>query len=95
MLFIEASREFREGSAQNYLREEDVQKIAAAFHAFKDVDRSTRAWWTLDGDREERFQSEHQPLRRDGRRGGEGGRGERRSRSCESWRGSEARPRGG
>ena len=42
VLFIEASREFREGSAQNYLREEDVKKIAAAFHAFKDVE-STRA----------------------------------------------------
>jgi type I restriction enzyme M protein len=37
VLFIEASREFREGSAQNYLRDDDVKKIAAAFHAFKDV----------------------------------------------------------
>ncbi len=42
VLFIEASREFREGSAQNYLREEDVKKIAAAFHAFKDVDKYAR-----------------------------------------------------
>jgi type I restriction enzyme M protein len=39
VLFIEASREFREGSAQNYLRGEDVTKIAAAFHAFKVVEK--------------------------------------------------------
>lgn len=42
VLFIEASREFREGSAQNYLREEDVEKIAATFHAFKDVEKYAR-----------------------------------------------------
>jgi type I restriction enzyme M protein len=42
VLFIEASREFKEGSAQNYLREEDVKKIAAAFKAFKDVDKYAR-----------------------------------------------------
>ncbi|KYG02157.1 type I restriction endonuclease subunit M [Sorangium cellulosum] len=42
VLFIEASREFKEGSAQNYLREEDVKKIAATFKAFKDVDRYAR-----------------------------------------------------
>jgi type I restriction enzyme M protein len=42
VLFIEASREFREGSAQNYLREEDVTKIAAAFHAFTDVEKYAR-----------------------------------------------------
>ena len=42
VLFIEASREFREGSAQNYLRDENVAKIAAAFHAFKDVDKYAR-----------------------------------------------------
>jgi type I restriction enzyme M protein len=42
ILFIEASREFREGSAQNYLRDEDVAKIAKAFHAFKDVDKYAR-----------------------------------------------------
>ena len=39
MMFVEASREFKEGSAQNYLRDEDVQKIAATVHAFKDVDK--------------------------------------------------------
>jgi type I restriction enzyme M protein len=42
VLFIEASREFREGSAQNYLRVEDVQKIAATFHAFHDVPKYAR-----------------------------------------------------
>ena len=42
VLFIEASREFREGSAQNYLRAEDVAKIAATFYAFADVDKYAR-----------------------------------------------------
>ncbi|WP_437604253.1 type I restriction-modification system subunit M [Sorangium sp. So ce590] len=42
VLFIEASREFKDGSAQNYLREEDVKKIAATFKAFKDVDKYAR-----------------------------------------------------
>ena len=42
VLFVEASREFREGSAQNYLRDEDVKKIAATVHAFKDVDKYAR-----------------------------------------------------
>lgn len=42
VLFIEASREFKEESAQNYLRDEDVKKIAATFHAYKDVDKYAR-----------------------------------------------------
>jgi type I restriction enzyme M protein len=42
VLFIEASREFKEGSAQNYLREEDVKKIAATFQAYKDVEKYAR-----------------------------------------------------
>ncbi len=42
VLFIEGSREFKEGSAQNYLRAEDVTKIAAAFHAFKDAPKYAR-----------------------------------------------------
>ena len=42
VLFIEASREFKEGSAQNYLREEDVKKIAATFHAFRDAKKYAR-----------------------------------------------------
>jgi type I restriction enzyme M protein len=42
VLFIEASREFREGSAQNYLRDEDVKKIVATFHAWKEVPKYAR-----------------------------------------------------
>ena len=42
VLFVEASREFREGSAQNYLRDEDVQKIVATMRAFADVERYAR-----------------------------------------------------
>jgi type I restriction enzyme M protein len=42
VLFIEASRDFKEGSAQNYLREEDVAKVAGTFHAFKDVEKYAR-----------------------------------------------------
>ncbi len=42
VLFIEASRAFREGSAQNYLRDEDVRKIAATFHSFKNVEKYAR-----------------------------------------------------
>src|SRR4029079_11735208 len=42
VLFIEASRELKEGSAQNYLRDEDVAKIAGAFHAFRDVEKYAR-----------------------------------------------------
>ena len=37
VLFIDASRDFREGTAQSYLRNEDVTKIAAAFNTFSDV----------------------------------------------------------
>ncbi|MEZ4330897.1 MAG: class I SAM-dependent DNA methyltransferase [Myxococcota bacterium] len=42
ILFVEASREYREGTNQSYLRPEDVSKIAATVHAFKDVDRYAR-----------------------------------------------------
>jgi type I restriction enzyme M protein len=42
VLFVEGSREFREGSAQNYLRDEDVKKIVAAVRAFKDVPKYAR-----------------------------------------------------
>jgi type I restriction enzyme M protein len=42
VLFIEASKEFEEGSAQNYLREEDVRKIAGTFHAGLDVEKYAR-----------------------------------------------------
>ena len=42
VLFIEASRDFKEGTNQNQLRPEDVAKIAATFHAFKDVEKYAR-----------------------------------------------------
>jgi type I restriction enzyme M protein len=41
-MFIDASREFQEGKAQNYLRDEDVQKLARTFHAWKEVDKYAR-----------------------------------------------------
>jgi type I restriction enzyme M protein len=42
VMFIDASREFREGKAQKYLRDEDVQKMARTFHAWKDIDKYAR-----------------------------------------------------
>ncbi len=42
VLFINAVSDFEEGRAQNYLRDRDVKKAAAAFHAFSDVDRYAR-----------------------------------------------------
>ena len=42
VLFIDASQEYEEGSNQNYLRDEDVKKIAATFHAFADVEKYAR-----------------------------------------------------
>lgn len=42
VLVVEASREFREGSAQNYLRDEDVRKVSATVHACKNVQRYAR-----------------------------------------------------
>jgi len=42
VLFVEASREYGEGTNQNLLRDEDVKKIAATVHAFADVERYAR-----------------------------------------------------
>jgi type I restriction enzyme M protein len=42
VLFIDASREYREGKAQSYLRDEDVEKIATTFHAGADVEGYAR-----------------------------------------------------
>ena len=42
VLFIEGSREFGLGTNQNHLRQQDVTKIAATFHAFKDVEKYAR-----------------------------------------------------
>jgi type I restriction enzyme M protein len=42
VLFIEASRGFREGTAQNYLRDEDVDKIVTTMRSHQDVERYAR-----------------------------------------------------
>jgi type I restriction enzyme M protein len=42
VLFIDASRDFKEGSNQNYLRDQDVKKIVAAFRAYYDVEKYAR-----------------------------------------------------
>lgn len=42
VLFIEASREFKAGTSQNYLGDDDVRRIAATFHTFGDVPRYAR-----------------------------------------------------
>jgi type I restriction enzyme M protein len=42
VLFIEASREFGSSTNQNHLRAEDVKKVAATFHAFKNADKYAR-----------------------------------------------------
>ncbi|MEM9116192.1 MAG: class I SAM-dependent DNA methyltransferase [Myxococcota bacterium] len=42
VLFIDASHDFEAGSARNFLRDEDVQKMAKTFHAFDDVERYAR-----------------------------------------------------
>lgn len=42
IMVIEASREFGTKAIQNYLRDEDVKKIAGTFHSFKDVEKYAR-----------------------------------------------------
>ena len=42
VLFIDASAEFEEGSNQNRLRDEDVEHISDAFHAYADVEKYAR-----------------------------------------------------
>lgn len=42
VLFVEGSRDSREGTAQNYLGDEHVKRIAATVRAFKDVERYAR-----------------------------------------------------
>ena len=43
VLFIDASREFEEGSNQNSLRNQDIDHAARTFHAFSDVEKYARA----------------------------------------------------
>ena len=42
VLFIDASGEFEEGSNQNRLRDQDIERIAGAFHAYADVEKYAR-----------------------------------------------------
>lgn len=42
VLFVDASREFQEGSARNYLRDQDGAKIAQTFNEYKDVEQYAR-----------------------------------------------------
>ncbi len=42
VLFIDASKHFEAGKNQNYLRDEDVEHIVAAFRAFEDADKYAR-----------------------------------------------------
>jgi type I restriction enzyme M protein len=42
VLFIEASRDYLQGNAQNYLRDADVKKIVATVHSFRHADKYAR-----------------------------------------------------
>jgi len=42
VLFINAAEDFLEGSAQNYLRDQDLERISENFHSYRDVDRYAR-----------------------------------------------------
>ena len=42
VLFIDASGEFEEGSNQNRLRDQDIEHISGAFHAYADVEKYAR-----------------------------------------------------
>ena len=42
VLFIDASAKFEEGSNQNRLRDQDIEHISTAFHAFGDVEKYAR-----------------------------------------------------
>ena len=42
VLFIDASAEFEDGSNQNRLRDQDIENISKAFHAYADVEKYAR-----------------------------------------------------
>ena len=42
VLFIDASAEFQEGTNQNRLRDQDIEHISKAFHAYADVEKYAR-----------------------------------------------------
>lgn len=39
VLFIDASREFQPGTSQNYLRDQDIEKILETYHARQSIDK--------------------------------------------------------
>src|SRR5690606_3085732 len=39
VLFVDASRGFKQGTTQNYLRDVDVSEIVTAFVGFEDIDK--------------------------------------------------------
>lgn len=53
VILVEASREFGQTTNQNYLRDEDVQKIAATVRAFVDVERYARVVSVLEIEKSE------------------------------------------
>jgi type I restriction enzyme M protein len=42
VLFIDASQDYQEGRNQNFLRDEDIQKIVSTYDAWKDVEKYCR-----------------------------------------------------
>ena len=42
VLFIDASREFEEGSNQNHLRDQDIEHVSRTFHGFADIEKYAR-----------------------------------------------------
>ena len=42
VLFIDAAGEFEDGSNQNRLRDQDIQRISRTFHAYADVEKYAR-----------------------------------------------------
>ena len=51
VLFIDASGEFEEGSNQNRLRSQDLERISSTFHAYADVEKYARVVMLADIER--------------------------------------------
>jgi hypothetical protein len=71
VLFVEASREFGQGTNQNFLRERGRHEDRDGVPRLQGR-REVRPRREPRGDREERLQPQHQPVRRDGGGAGEG-----------------------
>ena len=48
VLFIDASKDYLEGKAQNFLRQEDIEKTSYAFDSFETVERYCTVAWFED-----------------------------------------------